>query len=52
VLVLHDVLGLSERTFKFAKSFAHLRQEVIDATSGFVTDVQAGVWPDDAHSFH
>ena len=52
VLVLHDVLGLTERTFKFARSFANLRQEVIDATAAYVADVRAGAWPDDEHSFH
>jgi len=52
VLVLHDVLGLSERTFKFAKAFANLRQGVIDATATYVADVRSGAWPDDAHSFH
>jgi 3-methyl-2-oxobutanoate hydroxymethyltransferase len=52
VLVLHDVLGLSERTYKFAKSFAQLRQTVIEATEAYCADVRSGVWPDDAHSFH
>jgi 3-methyl-2-oxobutanoate hydroxymethyltransferase len=51
VLVLHDVLGLSERTFTFAKAFGNLRQQVIDATSAYVGDVHTGTWPDEAHSF-
>ena len=51
VLVLHDVLGLSERTFTFAKAFGTLRQQVIDATSAYVGDVHSGAWPDDSHSF-
>jgi len=52
VLVLHDVIGLSERTYKFARSYADMRQVVIDATAAYVRDVNAGVWPDDSHSFH
>ncbi|HEY4331189.1 MAG TPA: 3-methyl-2-oxobutanoate hydroxymethyltransferase [Ilumatobacteraceae bacterium] len=52
VLVLHDVLGLGEYSFKFAKSFANLRAEVTAAAESYVAEVRAGVWPDDAHSFH
>ena len=52
VLVLHDVLGLSANRYKFAKAYADLRQQVLDATASYVADVQSGVWPDDAHSFH
>lgn len=51
VLVLHDVLGLSERTFTFAKAFGALRQQVIDATAAYVGEVHAGTWPDEQHSF-
>ena len=52
VLVLHDVLGLSAHRYKFAKAYTDLRQQVLDATSAYVADVQSGVWPDDTHSFH
>ncbi len=52
VLVLHDVLGLSAHRYKFAKAYVDLRQQVLDATASYVADVQSGVWPDDAHSFH
>jgi len=52
VLVLHDVLGLSDYRYKFARAYANLRQTVVDATAQYVADVQAGTWPDDAHSFH
>jgi 3-methyl-2-oxobutanoate hydroxymethyltransferase len=52
VLVLHDVLGLSDVTLKFTKRFADLGAAVVDATSAYVTDVKHGVWPDDAHSFN
>ena len=52
VLVLHDVLGLSDSTFRFAKSYANLRDIVVAATHEFVAEVCDGVWPDDEHSFH
>jgi len=52
VLVLHDVLGLSDLRLKFAKQFADLRAATIEATTSYVDDVRHGVWPDDEHSFH
>jgi 3-methyl-2-oxobutanoate hydroxymethyltransferase len=52
VLVLHDVLGLSDLELTFTKKFADLRQATIDATSAYVAEVRAGTWPDDEHSFH
>ena len=51
VLVLHDVLGLSERTFTFAKAFGNLRQQVVDAAAAYVGDVRSGARPDEDHSF-
>ncbi|CAB4362315.1 MAG: 3-methyl-2-oxobutanoate hydroxymethyltransferase [Actinobacteria bacterium] len=52
VLVLHDVLGLSEMSLKFTKHYAELRTDAINATRAFVSEVRDGTWPDDAHSFH
>ena len=52
VLVLHDVLGLTEMRFTFAKQFADLRTASIDAARTYVGEVKDGVWPDDEHSFH
>ncbi len=52
VLVLHDVVGLSERDLKFTKHFADLRTAAITATEAFIAEVRDGSWPDDAHSFH
>jgi 3-methyl-2-oxobutanoate hydroxymethyltransferase len=52
VLVLHDVLGLSDFTLKFTKQYANLRGDAIEATAAFVREVRDGTWPDDAHSFH
>jgi len=52
VLVLHDVLGLSELSLKFTKHYADLRDDAIRATEAFIGEVRDGTWPDDAHSFH
>jgi len=51
VLVLHDVLGLSERTFTFANAFGSLRDQAIAAVADYVGEVHQGVWPDEQHSF-
>jgi len=51
VLVLHDVLGLSERCFTFAKRYADLTRATIGATASYVDEVRTGSWPDEAHSF-
>jgi 3-methyl-2-oxobutanoate hydroxymethyltransferase len=52
VLVLHDVLGLSDMPLKFTKHYADLRGAAVEATKAYVSEVREGLWPDDAHSFH
>ncbi len=52
VLVLHDVLGLSDMALKFTKHFAELGAAAVQATADFVDEVRSGQWPDDEHSFH
>lgn len=52
VLVMHDLLGLSPRTFTFAKAYADLRTQTREAVGRYVSEVHARAWPDDAHSFH
>lgn len=52
VLVMHDLLGLSSRTFTFTKAFADLRGMAHQAVQQYVADVQNRTWPDDDHSFH
>jgi 3-methyl-2-oxobutanoate hydroxymethyltransferase len=51
VLVLHDVLGLSDRTFTFAKKYADVRTITVDATRAYIAEVRDRSWPDEAHSF-
>jgi 3-methyl-2-oxobutanoate hydroxymethyltransferase len=52
VLVLHDLLGLSERLPKFARAYADLRGAITKAAGAFAADVAAGRFPDDEHSYH
>ncbi len=51
VLVMHDLLGLSERSFTFTKKYADLRANTLDAVARYVAEVQNGTWPDREHSF-
>jgi 3-methyl-2-oxobutanoate hydroxymethyltransferase len=52
VLVLHDLLGLGERRpAKFVKPYANLREEIARAVTAFAADVEAGRYPDEAHSY-
>ena len=52
VLVLQDVLGLSDCRYRFAKQYAELASSVVDATRSYVDEVRAGSWPDLDHSFN
>jgi 3-methyl-2-oxobutanoate hydroxymethyltransferase len=51
VLVLHDLLGISERLPKLAKAYANLREEIASAARAFAQDVAAGRFPDEAHTY-
>ena len=44
-LVMHDLLGLSERTPSFAKRYANLAEEVRGAFAAYVKDVKDGAFP-------
>ena len=52
VLVLHDVLGLSDARYKFTTQYANLKQVGIEAVRAYCDDVKHRRWPDDEHSFH
>jgi 3-methyl-2-oxobutanoate hydroxymethyltransferase len=51
VLVVSDLLGLSESPPKFAKGYADLRAEIDRAAREFARDVRAGAFPDEEHSY-
>lgn len=53
ILVLHDVLGLSEGFRpRFAKAYADLWHLATDAVAAYAREVRAGDFPTDAHAFH
>jgi 3-methyl-2-oxobutanoate hydroxymethyltransferase len=45
VLVLHDLLGLTERPPKFARAYAGFRTAALDALGAFKADVESGAFP-------
>jgi 3-methyl-2-oxobutanoate hydroxymethyltransferase len=51
VLVVNDLLGLTEKPPKLAKAYANLRGEITDAVMAFVRDVEDGAFPDQDHSY-
>ena len=51
VLVFHDMIGLNARTPKFVKQYAQLRTEISRAVGEFISEVETGSFPDDAHSY-
>ena len=51
VLVIHDLLGITERPPKLAKAYADLRTSMTQAVEAFVADVERGDFPDPDHSY-
>jgi 3-methyl-2-oxobutanoate hydroxymethyltransferase len=51
VLVVSDLLGVSENPPKFAKGYADLRAEIDRAAREFARDVRDGTFPDEEHSY-
>jgi len=53
ILVIHDILGLTERfSPKFVKQYADLRGAISQAVNSYISDVRSGAFPVDEHSFH
>jgi 3-methyl-2-oxobutanoate hydroxymethyltransferase len=53
VLVWHDLLGINEGfAAKFVKRFAAVGEETRRGLEAFATEVRAGTYPDDEHSYH
>ena len=46
ILVINDLLGLSERLPPFAKAYANLRDTISSAVEAFCSDVRDGSFPD------
>lgn len=51
IQVFHDVLGLWPRTFKHAKAYAHGRTSFLRGLRRYVSEVRAGEFPSEEHSF-
>ena len=51
VLVINDLLGLTEKPPKLAKAYADLRGIITDAATAFQQDVASGAFPDRDHSY-
>ena len=51
VLVIHDLLGLTEKPPKLAKAYADLRGTMTRAVEAFIADVERGEFPDTEHSY-
>jgi 3-methyl-2-oxobutanoate hydroxymethyltransferase len=51
VLVIHDLMGITEKPPKLAKAYANLRADMTRAAEAFIADVEAGSFPDADHSY-
>jgi 3-methyl-2-oxobutanoate hydroxymethyltransferase len=51
VLVMHDLLGLSDWTPSFVKQYAHLGALASQAARSFADEVSAGKFPDEEHCY-
>lgn len=52
VLVVNDILGLTENPPPFAKVYADLRSIIVNAVSSYVRDVKSGLFPEEKHYFY
>jgi hypothetical protein len=51
ILVLEDMLGLSDRVPKFVKRFGFLRGQIEGAVEAYAEEVRAGRFPADEHTY-
>lgn len=51
VLVINDILGLTEHPPKFSKNFLVEAEDIPGALAKYVSDVKTGIFPDDHHIF-
>jgi 3-methyl-2-oxobutanoate hydroxymethyltransferase len=51
VLIIHDLLGLTPFRLKLAKPYQRCRELILEAIQRYKSEVEHGVFPDDAHSF-
>jgi 3-methyl-2-oxobutanoate hydroxymethyltransferase len=51
VLIIHDLLGITEKPPKLAKAYADVRRTMMEAVEAFVRDVESGTFPDPDHTY-
>ncbi len=51
IQVLHDIIGLSEQTYKHAKRYAEVAQQIRNALQQYAQEVREGTFPMEEHSF-
>ncbi len=51
VLVIHDLLGFSDRVPKFVKKYASFKDEMEEAVKNYVAEVKGGKFPQSEHSY-
>jgi len=53
VLVINDLLGMDDNfTPKFVKRYANLKGVIVEAVRRFMEEVESGLYPDKAHTYH
>ncbi len=51
IQVLHDIIGLTEHTYKHAKRYTEVGQQIRQALEQYAQEVQEGLFPTAEHSF-
>jgi 3-methyl-2-oxobutanoate hydroxymethyltransferase len=51
VLVLHDMLGMNERTPKFVKRYANVAEQISEAAIAYAREVAEGTYPGPDHTY-
>ena len=51
VLIIHDLLGITEKPTKLAKAYADVRATTTRAVEAFMKDVESGSFPDPDHTY-
>ena len=51
VLVLHDMLGISDKLPKFAKNYLHQESSIQEAIKAYANEVRSGAFPSPEHCF-
>jgi len=51
VLVTEDMLGMFDKTAKFVRKFANLRNVISDAASQYASEIRAGTFPTEAETY-